>query len=118
VGGCPRDTLPASRRSSLLRLPGGRDSSFRGRGGIFVHIRGDQANASVQGAQVSLRGTDVSRDTVLSDSTLLLRPLPTGQYSLRVHRIGYLNLMDSVAIRAGYLDTVRVALATAIVCLD
>jgi hypothetical protein len=118
VGSCPPDTLPPSRRSVLSLLPGSPDSSFgHGLGGLFVELKGDESNPRVRQARIFARGAGVARDTFLTDTTLFLKLLPPGRYSVGSRSLGYLSVTESVSVRAGYLDTLRLSLATSVVCV-
>jgi hypothetical protein len=75
-------------------------------------------NPRVFGAQVSLRSRAMQRDTVVTDSVISVTQLPAGRYSLQVKRLGFRQLQDSIEIRSGYLDTIRVSLATDMFCLE
>ena len=110
------DSLP---RSVLRRSLGSSDLTLSPQtGALFVEIRGDESNPKVFGAQVSLRSRATQRDTVVTDSVVSVTRLPAGRYSLQVKRIGFRQLQDSIEIRTGYLDTVRVSLATDMICLE
>ena len=116
-GGCPPvpDSLP---QSTVRRSLGSRDlTSSPQTGALFVEVKANQLNRSASGAHVSLRNRAISRDTVVMDSVVNISLLPEGRYSLLVKRLGFRLLRDSISIRSGYLDTIRVALATDIICL-
>lgn len=118
TGGCPPD--PASwAQSTLRRSLGSSDLTLSPQtGALFVEVKGNASNWLPLGAQVFLRSRAIVRDTVVSDSVVKITLLPAGRYSLRIRRLGFRQLQDSIEIRSGYLDTVRVALATDLICLE
>jgi hypothetical protein len=116
-GGCP--PIPASwPQSTLRRSLGGRDPDLHPHtGALFVEVRGDRLNPSAPGAQLEFRSRGVQRDTVVTDTVVNIAQLPAGSYSLGVKRVGFRQLQAAIEVRSGYLDTVRVVLSTAMVCL-
>ncbi len=116
-GGCP--AIPASwPQSTLSRSLGSSDPTLGPQtGALFVKVKGDGLNPSAMGAHLSLQSRAIKRDTVVTDSLVTMTLLPAGRYSLGVRRIGFRQLRASVEVRSGYLDTVRVVLATDMACL-
>ena len=117
AGGCP--PIPASwPQSTLRRSLGSRDPDLRTHtGALFVEVKGDRLNPSAPGAQLELRSRGVQRDTVVSDSVVTIAQLPGGSYSLGAKNAGFRELHAAIEVRSGYLDTVRVVLATDMACL-
>ena len=115
--GCP--PIPASwPQSTLRRSLGSRDLDLRPQtGALFVEVKGDGLNPSASGAQLALRSQGILRDTVVRDSVVNIAPLPPGRYSLGIRKLGFRQLQASIEVRSGYLDTVRVVLATDMACL-
>jgi hypothetical protein len=118
TGSCP--PIPASwPQSTLRRSLGSSDLTLRPQtGALFVEVKGDGLNPSALGAHLALRSRAILRDTVVRDSVVNIALLPPGRYSLRIRRLGFRQLQDSIEIRSGYLDTVRVVLATDMACLE
>jgi hypothetical protein len=65
---------------------------------------------------VSLRNETARRDSAFADSPIKLTA-PAGRFSFRVRRIGAQTLQDSVDVRSGYVDSVKVLLGREVVCL-
>ncbi len=117
TGDCP--AIPASwPQSTLSRSLGSSDPTLRPEtGALFVEVKGDGLNPLALGAHLSLRSRGILRDTVVRDSVVNIAPLPAGRYSLGIRRLGFRQLQASIEVRSGYLDTVRVVLATDMACL-
>jgi hypothetical protein len=117
TGGCP--AIPASwPQSTLSRSLGSSDPTLGPQtGALFVEVKGDGLNPSAMGAHLSLRSRAILRDTVVTDSVVTMTLLPAGRYSLGITRPGFRQLRASIEVRSGYLDTVRVVLATDMACL-
>ena len=116
-GGCP--PVPASwPQSTLRRSLGSRDPDLHpNTGALFVEVKGDRFNPSAPGTQLEFRSRGVQRDTVVSKSVVTIAQLPAGSYSLSAKNAGFRELHAAIEVRSGYLDTVRVVLATGMVCL-
>jgi hypothetical protein len=68
-----------------------------------------------RGAQIHLRSQTLSRDMPYSDSVTRVT-IPTGRYYFRARRIGARTLEDSINVRNGFVDTVRVLLGRDKLC--
>ena len=68
-----------------------------------------------QGAQISVRNQTVRRDMAYSDSLIKVN-VPTGRYYFRARRIGAQTLEDSIDVRSGFADTVRILLGREMFC--
>jgi len=71
----------------------------------------------VEGAQISLRNRTIRRDITYSDSVIRVT-VQAGRYSFRARRIAAQTLQDSIDVRSGFVDTVKVTLGREVVCLD
>jgi hypothetical protein len=83
---------------------------------LIIDVRGDSINPNVRNAQVSLRSIGIRRDVYVTDS-LIQMTLPSDRYFFRVRRIASQTVQDSIDVRNGYVDTVKVSLGRDIVCL-
>ena len=71
----------------------------------------------LESAQVSLRNQTIRRDIAYGDSVIRVT-VPAGRYLLRARRIGAQTLQDSIDVRSGFDDTVRVTLGRECVYLE
>ena len=118
TGSCPTQYPPNSPRSSIHRLVGNANTPVQPQNGlVLIEVRGEASNPVVSNAQLSFRNRAVQRDTVALDSSRIAIVLPQGRYLFRARRLGFRTVEDSLEVRAGYADTVRVVLATEITCL-
>jgi hypothetical protein len=115
---CPAEYPANWATSSIHRSVGNSTNSVQPQSGVVViEVRGDASNPVASNAQLSFRNRTVQRDTVAVDSTRIEIVLPQGRYLFRARRIGFRTVQDSLDVRPGYADTVRVILATDITCL-
>ena len=87
------------------------DSSLGHGSTLEVVIRDRSESERVLAWQVLLSGAGLQRSTGSSESTVHrseLNSLLPGKYSLLARAIGYRRLQDSIAIRAGYIDTLNI----------
>jgi hypothetical protein len=114
---CPSQR-PASWAQSQFRVAlGYADPSLdAGSGALMVDVQVDSM-PGVHGAQVSLSSQTIRRDAAFSDSLIKIT-VPAGRYFLRARRIDAQTLQDSIDVRSGFVDTVKVILGRQIVCLD
>jgi hypothetical protein len=116
-GGCPTQR-PTSWAKSQFRVASGQsDPSLGVQSGTLVFEVQIDSMPGPQAAQVSLWSQATRRDTTFADSPIKLT-LPIGRYAFRVRRIGAQTLQDSVDVRRGYVDSVKVVLGREVVCLD
>jgi hypothetical protein len=83
---------------------------------LIFEVRVDSI-PGVSGAQVSLRNKSVTRDIPYA-SSLTTTVVPAGRYYLRARRIAAEMLQDSMDVRSGFADTVKIVLGRDIVCLE
>ena len=83
-------------------------------GALIFDLRVDSTPAS-SGAQVSVRSQSVRRDLQYVDSAVRVN-VPTGRYYFRARRIGAQTLEDSIDVRSGFADTVRIFLGREMFC--
>ena len=115
--GCPSQR-PASWPNSEFRVSlGGRDSTLYAQtGALIFQVRIDSIPGA-QSAQVALRNQTIRRDATYGDSLIRIAA-PAGRYFFRARRIATQTLQDSIDVRNGYVDTVKVTLGREIVCLS
>jgi hypothetical protein len=116
-GGCPSQR-PTSWPNSRFQVSSGDSNTTLDAetGTLIFEVRVDSM-PGLQGAQVSLRNRTIQRDIAYSDSTIRVTA-PAGRYSLRARRIAAQTLQDSINVRSGFVDTVKVTLGREVVCLD
>lgn len=107
-----RDTVELGLRSSAACLLGNGP-----RGSLLVELRSAADSAPVSYGSVTLIH-DAARlgAEPLDSGRYLLAEVPAGSYQLRIMRIGFTLLYDTVTIRAGAVDTVRRTLSWAQSC--
>ena len=114
--GCPTQR-PTSWANSQFRITFGQiDSTLDAQSGALVFEVQIDSIPGPQGAQVSVRTQTIRRDTAFAGSPIRMT-VPAGRYSFRVQRIGAQTLQDSVDVRSGNVDTVKVILGREVVCL-
>ncbi len=84
-------------------------------GALIFEVRIDSTPGRPS-AQLSLRNRQIQRDMPYGDSVVKVI-VPAGRYSFRARRIGAQTLQDSVDVRRGYVDTVRILLGREMMCL-
>ncbi len=111
-------TRPASWPDSKYETAlGARDATlYAGTGRIVVDV-GVDSIPSIHGAQISLIRGPAELHAPYKDSVVTITA-PAGRYVLRARRIGARTLEDSIEIRNGFVDTVKVVLGREVVCLD
>ena len=115
--GCPSQR-PASWPNSQFRVSlGGGDSTLDGQTGALIFEVRIDSMPDGQSAQVSLRNQTIRRDAAYGDSLIRIAA-PAGRYLFRARRIAAQTLQDSIDVRGGYVDTVKVTLGREIVCLN
>lgn len=112
---CPSQR-PASWRHSAFRVfLGTPDQRLEPQTGTLIfEVRVDSTPES-SGAQVSVRNQSVRREMQYSDSAVRVN-VPTGRYYFRARRIGAQTLEDSIDVRSGFADTVRIFLGREMFC--
>jgi hypothetical protein len=119
--GCPSQR-PASWPNSQFRVSlGGGDSTLDAQtGALIFEVRIDSVPGEYQlkpqSAQVSLWNQTIRRDAAYGDSLIRIAA-PAGRYSFRARSIAAQTLQDSIDVRGGYVDTVKVTLGRDIVCI-
>jgi hypothetical protein len=113
---CPSQR-PASWPHSQFRvIPGSLNLTSEAQTGTLIfEVRLDSMPGS-QGAQLSLRNQTVRRDMPYRDSILSVT-VPAGRYYFHARRIGAQTLQDSIDVRSGFVDTVRILLGREMLCL-
>lgn len=112
--GCPSQR-PASWPHSKFRVfLGSPDATLEPQTGTLIFEAGVDSVPS-QGAQISVRNQTVRRDMSYSDSLINVN-VPTGRYYFRARRIGAQTLEDSIDVRSGFADTVRILLGREMFC--
>ena len=107
-----RDTLELGLRSSAACMLGNGP-----RGSLLVALRSLGDAAPIDYGEVTLiRGAARLGAEPLDSGRYVLEEVPVGSYRLRMRRIGFATLDDSVTIHAGVTDTVRRTLSWAQAC--
>ena len=108
---CP-DQKPVASRFRVFA--GAADATLDAQTGtLLFEVQVD--STTERGAQIYLRNQKLSRDMPYSDSVTGVT-IPTGRYYFHVRRIGARSLQDSIDVRDGYIDTVRVILGRDKLC--
>ena len=114
--GCP-SPRPASWPKSEFRVSlAGVDSTLDAQtGALLFEVRTDSIPGA-QSAQVSLWNQTIRRDAPFGDSPIRITA-PAGRYVFRARRIAAQTLQDSIDVRSGHVDTVKVTLGREVLCL-
>jgi len=114
--GCPSQRPTSWPHSQFRVFPGSPDTTFEAQTGTLIfEIRLDSMPRP-QSAQVSVRNQTVRRDMPYGDSVLRVT-VPAGRYYFHARRIGAQTLQDSIDVRSGFVDTVRILLGREMLCL-
>lgn len=84
-------------------------------GALVVDVSLDSVPA-VNKPQISLLRGGTHYDAVSGDSVIKIRA-PAGRYLFRTRLLGAQTIQDSVDVRSGFADTVRVMLGREVLCL-
>jgi hypothetical protein len=105
--GCPSQRPTSWRHSQFRVSPGSPDATLDPQtGALIFDVRVDSMSP---GAQILIRDQTLRRDLPFSDSVARVN-IPTGRYYFRARRIGAQTLEDSVDVRSGFVDTVKILL--------
>jgi hypothetical protein len=116
-GGCPSQR-PTSWPNSRFQVSfGGSNTTLDAETGTLIFDVRVESMPGLQGAQISLRNRTIQRDFAHGDSAIRVT-VPAGRYSFRARRIAAQTLQDSINVRSGFVDTVKVTLGREIMCLD
>jgi hypothetical protein len=108
------ESCPSQRPTSWFRvLPGSPDATLEPQTGALIFEV--QVDSMSPGAQVSVSNQTGRRDMPFSDSVTRVN-IPTGRYYFRARRIGAQTVGDSVDVRSGFADTVRILLGREKMC--
>ena len=111
--GCPSQRPP----SQFRVLFGSPDTTLEApTGTLILEVRVDSM-PGLQSGQLSLRNQTIRRDIAYGDSVIRVT-VPAGRYFFRARRIGAQTLQDSIDVRSGFDDTVRVTLGRECVYLE
>jgi hypothetical protein len=109
---------PSQRPPSKFRvLFGSADATLEAQTGTLIFEVRIDSMPGLESAQVSLRNQTIRRDIAYGDSVIRVT-VPAGRYLLRARRIGAQTLQDSIDVRSGFDDTVRVTLGRECVYLE
>jgi hypothetical protein len=108
---------PASWGLSEMRLAlGSPDTALDNlTGALIVDISLDSV-PPVNKAQISLLHGASHQDVIYGDSAMRISA-PAGRYVFRARMLGAQTVQDSIDLRGGFADTVKVKLAREVVCL-
>jgi hypothetical protein len=114
--GCPSQRPTSWPHSQFRVFLGSRDSTLEAQiGTLIFEIRVDSMPRP-QSAQVSVRSQTARRDMPYGDSVIRVS-VSAGRYYFHARRIGAQTLQDSIDVRSGFADTVRILLGREILCL-
>jgi hypothetical protein len=114
--GCPSQRPSSWPHSQFRVYLGQSDTALNAEtGALIIEVRVDSIPGP-SSAQVSLRNQTTRRDVTYGDSVIRVN-VPAGRYFLRARRIGAETLQDSIDVRSGFADTVRVSLGREMMCL-
>ncbi len=115
--GCPSQRPATWPHSQFRVFFGSRDATLEAQtGALIFEVRLDSMPGLQNGTLLSLRNEMVRRDMAYGDS-LIRTSVPAGRYYFRARRIGAQSLQDSIDVRSGFADTVRILLGREMLCL-
>jgi len=112
---CPTNDPTSLRRSQFRIFLGSRDPALETPNGTLIFKARLDANQAPSAVQISLRNQTIRRDMPYGDSVVRVS-VPAGRYHLIAKRIGAGILDDSIDVRSGFADTVRIVLASERLC--
>ena len=115
--GCPSQRPTSWPNSQFQVSLGGSDTTLDAETGTLIFDVRVDSMPGVEGAQISLRNRTIRRDITYSDSVIRVT-VQAGRYSFRARRIAAQTLQDSIDVRSGFVDTVKVKLGREVVCLN
>jgi hypothetical protein len=114
--GCPSQRPTSWPHSQFQVFSGSPDTTLEAQTGTLIFEVRVDSMPGPQSAQVSMRNQTVRRDMPYGDSVIRVR-VPAGRYYFRARRIGAQTLQDSIDVRSGFADTVRILLGREMLCL-
>jgi hypothetical protein len=112
---CPAKDPASSPRSQFRVFPGSTDPALEKPNGTLIFKARLDASQAPSAVQVSLRDQTIRRDLSYGDSVVRVT-VPAGRYYFRARRIGAQTLQDSIDVRSGFADTVRIVLVSEMLC--
>ena len=112
--GCPSQRPDSWLHSKFRVFSGSPDATLEAQTGTLIFKVSVDSMAS-QGAQISVRNQTVRHDVSYSDSLIKVN-VPAGRYYFRARRIGAQTLEDSIDVRSGFADTVKILLGREMFC--
>jgi hypothetical protein len=94
---------------------GGADTAIEPKTGTLVVDLSLDSVPTVNKAQVSLLAGATHHDVIYGDSAIKITA-PAGRYLFRARMIGAQTIQDSVDVRSGFVDTIKVMLGRVVVC--
>jgi hypothetical protein len=116
AAGCPSQRPTSWPHSQFRVFPGSPDTTLEARTGTLIFEVRLDSMPRPQSAQVSVRNQTVRRDMPYGDSVVRVS-VPAGRYYFHARRIGAQTLQDSIDVRSGFADTVRILLGREMLCL-
>lgn len=107
--GCPSQRPTSWPHSQFRVVFGSPDTTLEAQTGTLIFEVRVDSMPGLQSAQVSLRNQTIRRDMAYGDS-VLRASVPAGRYYFHARRIGAQTLQDSIDVRSGFTDTVRILL--------
>ncbi len=95
---------------------GNRDSALDAMSGALIVGVSLDSVPPVNKAQISLLHGGAHQDVIYGDSAIRISA-PAGRYFFRARMLGAQTVQDSIEVRRGFADTVKVKLAREVVCL-
>lgn len=114
--GCPSQRPTSWPHSQFRVFFGSPDTTLEAQTGTLIFEVRVDSMPGLQNAQVSLRNKAIRRDMAYGDSVIRAN-VPAGRYYFRARRIGAQTLQDSIDVRSGFADTVRILLGREMFCL-
>ena len=107
--GCPSQRPASWPQSNFKIFLGSPGTHLEAQSGTLIfEVRADSM-PGVPSAQISLRSQTLRRDMPYGDSVIRVN-VPAGRYYFHARRIGAQTIQDSIDVRKGFVDTVKIFL--------
>ena len=113
--GCPSQRPAFWPHSQFRVFFGSPDTTLEAQTGALVFEVRVDSMPGVPSAQISLRNQTIRRDMPYGDSVVRVNA-PAGRYYFHARRIGAETVQDSIDVRTGFLDTVKIFLGREMFC--
>ena len=112
---CPSQRPTSWPRSQFRAFLGSPDVTLETQTGTLLFAVRVDSLPGPQSAQISVRNQTVRLDMPYGDSVIRVSA-PAGRYYFHARRTGAQTLQDSIDVRSGFVDTVRIFLGREIFC--